>query len=327
MNSTQQAIKQAIMQAQTILVVTHIGPDGDAIGSLTAVGNALARLGKQVTMACDDNVPSRFRFLPLTDKVQRETSPSDTFDLMIALDCGDESRMGRSFSELTEKPFLINIDHHITNTNFGQINLVDAEATSTTEILYELFVAIDIEVTADIAFSLLTGLVTDTLGFRIVGVTPRTMKIASALMDAGADLSTVTMLALNLKPFSTIRLWQLGLNNLKMDSGLVWSSLSYKAQQAIDFNSPSSGGLVNMLANIEEAAMSAVLLEQSDGSVRVGFRCRPPYNVAEIALNLGGGGHPLAAGCSLDGPLAKAESLVVDMCRDAIAQHEGNSYQ
>jgi bifunctional oligoribonuclease and PAP phosphatase NrnA len=318
-------IKQAITNAQSILIVTHVDPDGDAIGSLTAVGNGLAHLGKQVTMACDDNVPGRFRFLPLTDKVQKGVSSAATFDLMIALDCGDESRMGRTFVDLNQKPPLINIDHHVTNTNFGQINLVDAQATSTTEILYELFIAIGIDVTADIALSLLTGLVTDTLGFRTVGVTPRTMKITSALMAAGADLSLVTMLALNLKPMSTIRLWQLGLNNLKLDSGLVWTSLTYKAQQAIGFNSPSSAGLVNMLANVEEAAMSAVLLEQQDGSVRVGFRCRPPYSVSEVALNLGGGGHPLAAGCSLDGPLAKAESLVVGMCKESIAQQSVNS--
>ncbi|MFO7538110.1 MAG: bifunctional oligoribonuclease/PAP phosphatase NrnA [Chloroflexota bacterium] len=318
-------IKQAITNAQSILIVTHVDPDGDAIGSLTAVGNGLAHLGKQVTMACDDNVPGRFRFLPLTDKVQKGVSSAATFDLMIALDCGDESRMGRTFADLNQKPPLINIDHHVTNTNFGQINLVDAQATSTTEILYELFIAIGIDVTADIALSLLTGLVTDTLGFRTVGVTPRTMKITSALMAAGADLSLVTMLALNLKPMSTIRLWQLGLNNLKLDSGLVWTSLTYKAQQAIGFNSPSSAGLVNMLANVEEAAMSAVLLEQQDGSVRVGFRCRPPYSVSEVALNLGGGGHPLAAGCSLDGPLAKAESLVVGMCKESIAQQSVNS--
>jgi len=314
------AIKQSINEAQAILVLTHVDPDGDAIGSLTAVGNALARMGKQVTMACDDNVPGRFRFLPLTDKVQKGVSADATFDLAIALDCGDESRMGRTFADLNQKPFLINIDHHVTNTKFGQINLVDGEATSTAEMLYELLVAIGVDITADIALSLLTGVVTDTLGFRIVGVTPRTMEITSALMAAGADLSLVTMLALNLKPFSTIRLWQLGLNQLKLDSGLAWSSLTYKAQQEINFNSPSSAGLVNILANIEEAVMSAVLLEQQDGTVRVGFRCRPPYSVSEVALNLGGGGHPLAAGCTLDGPLAKAEALVVGMCKEAIAQ-------
>jgi bifunctional oligoribonuclease and PAP phosphatase NrnA len=322
-----EAIKQAIDDAQTVLVLTHVDPDGDAIGSLTAVGNALARMGKQVTMACDDSVPVRFRFLPLTDKVQKGISPEAVFDLAIALDCGDESRMGRTFADLNQKPFLINIDHHVTNTSFGQINLVDGEATSTAEMLYELFVAIGVEITADIALSLLTGVVTDTLGFRIVGVTPRTMEITSALMAAGADLSLVTMLALNLKPLSTIRLWQLGLNQMKLDGGLAWTSLSYKAQQEIGFNSPSSVGLVNILANIEEAVMSAVLLEQQDGSVRVGFRCRPPYSVSEVALNLGGGGHPLAAGCTLDGPLAKAEALVVGMCKESITQQPVNSSQ
>lgn len=314
-------IQQAIQSAEFILVITHVGPDGDALGSLTAVGIALKHLGKSHSLVCDDGGLSRFRYLPLSENIQNRRDSGKKYDLIIAVDCGDETRMGQAFSTLPDpKPPIINIDHHVTNTFFGDWNLVKPDAASTTEVLYGLFSDLGIILTQDMALCLLTGLVTDTLGFRTVGVSANTMKVASHLMDAGADLSLVTMQGLNLKPLSTLRLWQMGLNSMRMENGLVWTTLNKQALQTINFSGASSLGLVNLLADVDEAAMGAVLMEMEDGSVRVGFRCRPPYNVAELAVNLGGGGHPLAAGCTLDGPLDRAESLVVDMCKEAIRQ-------
>ena len=318
-----EAIRQALVRANHILVITHINPDGDAFGSLTATGLALRQMGKQVRLVCDDRVPERFRFLPLADQVHWAPAIDVHYDLIVAVDCGDEQRMGRAFADLPKpRPDVINVDHHITNTEFGAINLIDPQAASTTEILYGLFAELGLTLTADIALSLLTGLVTDTLGFRTVGVTARTLEIAGALIKAGADLSLVTMQALSLKPLTTLLLWQIGLNNMKLEDGLIWTSISYSEQEAVEYISSGTAGLVNLLADVEEAAMSAVLVETSDGAVRVGFRCRPPYSVAELALNLGGGGHPLAAGCTLEGPLAKAEELVVQLSKEEIRQQE-----
>ncbi|HEX6384368.1 MAG TPA: bifunctional oligoribonuclease/PAP phosphatase NrnA [Anaerolineae bacterium] len=317
------AIQQTLSQANKVLVITHINPDGDALGALTATGLALEQLGKRATLVCDDRVSERFRFLPLADQVQKAPTANVDYDLIAAVDCGDELRMGRAYADLPEpRPKVINIDHHITNTEFGAINLIDPQAASTTEILYQLFTELDLMVTADMALSLLTGLVTDTLGFRTVGVTATTLAIAGALMEAGADLSLVTMQALSLKPLSTLLLWRVGLNNMKLEEGLLWTSISYNEQESIAYVSSGTTGLVNLLADVEEAAMSAVLMEMSDGAVRVGFRCRPPYSVAELALNLGGGGHPLAAGCTLEGPLARAEELVVQLSKEEIRQQE-----
>lgn len=309
------------MRATHVLAITHVGPDGDALGSLTAVGQAMQQLGKRVTLVCDDGSLNRFKYLALSDRIQTERESNIPYDLLFVVDCGDETRMGKAFTTLPNpKPFIINVDHHITNTLFGDINLVDPEATSTTEILYSLFADLGISLTTDLALSLLTGLVTDTLGFRTVGVTARTMKIASNLMEVGADLSLVTMQGLNSKPFATLQMWRTGLNKTRLESGLIWTSISKRDLGAIHYTSSGSAGLVNLLANVDEAVMSAVLMEMQDGSIRVGLRCRPPYSVSELAVNLGGGGHPLAAGCTLDGPLARAESLVVDMCKEMIQQ-------
>ncbi len=312
-------IRHALEKAQNILVVSHIDPDGDAIGSLTAMGLALQQLGQNFTLVCDDNVPERFQFLPLADDVIKKPSLSSGYDLLIALDCGDEMRMGRAFSSLPEpKPFIINIDHHITNTQFGDINVVEPQATSTVEILYKIFLEMDLEISEALATSLLTGLVTDTLAFRIVGVTPETLRTGADLVEAGADLGFITMRALNVRPYSTLKLWSKGLNKMVLEGGLLWASITDQDREACDFRSNSSVGLVNLLADVEEAAMGAVLMEMKDGTVKVGLRCRPPFDVAQVAVALGGGGHPLAAGCTMAGPLAEAEAVLVRSCQDAI---------
>lgn len=326
MHPTEQAILTAVQQANNILVITHIGPDGDAIGSITAVGVALRQMGKHATLLCDDPIPERFSYLPLADHIQPPNENRTTrYDLLIAVDCGDETRMGQSFATLPYTiPTVVNIDHHVTNTYFGDIQHVVPEAVSATEILYDLFRHFGLTITTDLAMCLLTGVVTDTLGFRTVGVTAKTLRIASELVDAGADLPLINMQGLSLQPYSTAQLWQIGLNNMRLEEGLIWTKINNAQREAIGYHNTSTGGLVNFLGNVNQAAISAVLLEMDDGTVRVGFRCNPPYSVSELALNLGGGGHPLAAGCSLEGTLDKVEQLVVAMSKETIRQQQAS---
>ncbi|PID87213.1 MAG: hypothetical protein CSB13_00550 [Chloroflexi bacterium] len=316
--------QQAIEQAEKIIMFTHVGPDGDALGAITAMGQMLTARSKQITMVVDSPIPPRFAYLPLIEDVQSKVDPWAKFDLIIALDCGDERRMGKPFAQLKHKPDVINIDHHVTNTHFGTINWVNSQATSTTEMLYDLFMALDVDFSPELATSLLTGLVTDTLGFRTPNVTANTLKISGELIDAGAALSTITMQTLNLKPLSTARLWQVGLNRMKLEDGLMWTAISHEERARIGHKSDSSSGLVNFLADVDRAAIGVVLLEMEDGAIRVGFRCRPPFDVSALATELGGGGHPQAAGCTLEGPLAKAEAMLVDRCKELIAQQSPN---
>lgn len=325
MTSPYEAIKAAVSTAKRVLVITHVAPDGDAIGSLTAVGLALEQLGKETTLACDDRVPERFSFLAKADQAQAAVTGNPPYDLIFAVDCGDESRMGKIFESLPRPlPPLVNVDHHVTNTRFGQMNLVDGAATATAEVLCDLLPELGVRLTRELAISLLTGIVTDTLGFRTVGVTAHTLKMAGRLIEAGADLPQVTMMALTIKPVSTILLWRTGLNNMRLENGLLWTTISQAEREATGHATASSAGLVNLLGDAMEAAIAAVLMEQDDSKVYVGFRCRPPYSVSELALSLGGGGHHLAAGCTLDGPLAKAESLVVDLAKEAIRRTQAS---
>jgi phosphoesterase RecJ-like protein len=314
-------LRHTLEKSDHVLVITHVDPDGDAIGSLTAVGQAVKQLGLRVTLACDDRVPSRFRYLPMALDVERSADPRIAYDLLFAVDCGDELRMGNVYANLSNpKPFIINIDHHVTNTHFGDINVVEPTATSTTEILYSLFLEWGVEITIDIATSLLTGLVTDTIGFQTVGVTANTLRTAAELVDAGADLGFVYLNALNMRAFSTMKLWSVGMNKMHIDDGLIWTAITSREQEEAGYHSSSSVGLTNLLADVEEAVMAAVLMEGEDGMVKVSLRCRPPFNVSEVAVELGGGGHPLAAGCTLPGPLAEAEATIVQSCKQAIEE-------
>lgn len=316
-------IRFAVEKANHVLAIAHVDPDGDAIGSLTAVGQAMHQLGKRVTLVCDDAVPARFHSLPLAGDIRRASNPDAAYDLVIAVDCADELRMGWAYDRLKEpKPTLANIDHHITNTNFGAFNIVDPGASSTAEVLHRFLPEIGVEMTPGIAESLLTGIVTDTIGFRTSNVTAATLRAAADLVDAGADIAAISLQALHQRPWDTAQMWAIGLDGMKMQDGLVWTTISRQDLQSAGLErAPSSSGLVNFLLDIDTAVMSVVLTEAAD-NVRVTMRCQPPYNVAEVAKQFGGGGHALAAGCALDGPLEDAEARIVAACRDAIRRAE-----
>jgi phosphoesterase RecJ-like protein len=306
------AVRKLLADANLIILITHKGPDGDAIGSLTATALALRQLGKDVILACDDPAPPQVAFLPLVDEVvlpgQRNGMPPE---LVIVLDCGDLDRLGRSFSTLpAPAPPIINIDHHRTNTRFGNVNIVASGAAATTEMLYHLLRAIDVDLTSDIAQCLLTGLITDTLGFRTSSVTADTVAVGSALMAAGANLAQITETALNVKPLSVLKLYRIGLNNLQMQDGFLWTTVSNEERQETGHQLASSAGLVTMLGNVQEAKIGCVMIEMEE-RIYVGFRCRAPWDVATLATELGGGGHQFAAGCSLEKPLAAAETTVL----------------
>lgn len=310
----------AVEKANHVLVIAHVDPDGDAIGSLTAVGQALRQLGKRVTLVCDDAVPARFLYLPLANDVRREPDANVAYDLVIAVDCGDASRMGWAYECLPDpKPTVANIDHHITNTRFGAFNVIVPAASSTAEILHTFLNEIGVTLTPGIAESLLTGIVTDTMGFRTSNVTPATLRAAADLTEAGADIATISLRALHRKSLATVQMWAIGLNRMEWRDGLLWTTISRDEMRLAGLEgSPSSSGLVNFLADIDVAVMGVVLGEMPDGTVRVGMRCVPPYDVAEVAGQFGGGGHTLAAGCTLDGPLDEAEKRIVAACLEAI---------
>jgi phosphoesterase RecJ-like protein len=274
---------------------------------LLGLGGILRRLGKSnIALACDDGVPVKYRFLPGVDRVTR--SATGPFDLVLAVDCSDERRGGEVFrtavSSEAGRPLIINIDHHITNT----------------EALARLMKAWGVELDTDIALCLLTGLVTDTLCFRTANVTPQVMQVAAELMEAGADLARITGYTVNRKPYDDIRFWGALLQTVQLDGGVVSVSASADSRRLDGYRSNGDASVVSFLITAWEADMAASFVEADDGQVDVSLRAKPGFDVAGIALELGGGGHPTASGCTVDGPLEQTMGRVLAVMKKARRQ-------
>jgi phosphoesterase RecJ-like protein len=307
---TDKAAIDLIEAAQQLLLITHLAPDSDAIGSLLGLTLALRALGKQVTPACSDPVFDRYSHLPgHADIVSTTGGP---FELVIALDCADESRLGQIWIDLpAPKPTLLNIDHHVTNTRFGQVNWIETTASATAEIVLSLIDQLQIELTPEIATCLLNGLVGDTLGFRTSSTTPHTLECAMRLLQAGAPLTDIMELQFNRRSLALIRLWGKALERLQLNDRIVYTTISKPLRDSCGFSGSSDISLASFLISANEADMSAVLVEKDDGRIDLSLRAKIGQDVARAAQALGGGGHPLAAGATIDGPLEAAAERVL----------------
>jgi bifunctional oligoribonuclease and PAP phosphatase NrnA len=304
-----------IRQAGTFLLITHVSPDSDAIGSLLGLTYALRLLGKTVAPSCNDPIRDRFDILPGHTEVVNAASGS--FECVIALDCGDELRLGSIWANLPEpKPFLINIDHHISNTRFGQINWVDPSAASTAELVLQLIDQLGVTLNQDIATCLLYGIVGDTLGFRTPNTTPLQLRYAERCMAAGASLNDSIAHQFNRRSQALICLWGKALNALKVKDRIAYTPITKAMRDACGMGTTELG-LSSFLISMNEADRAAVLLERDDGRIEISLRAKPGFNVSQAAVALGGGGHPLAAGTTIDGPLEAATKQLLA----ALKQH------
>jgi phosphoesterase RecJ-like protein len=299
----------------------------------------LRGLGKEVVPACQDPPPSAVDFLPGVEGLV--TKAEGSFDLVISLDCSDERRMGNVLDPDTRSRLpLINIDHHVTNVLFGTINWVDASSAATTQMVLALaeyarqkmahqghsaWTEEAWSVDADAALCLLTGLVTDTRGFRTANVDSRALDAAVRLINAGASLAQVTQLALNRRPVAAIRLWGLAISGLQLRDGLLWTSITHDMRKATGVGGNSDSGLANLLSDTREAQVVVVFTERDEDSIDVSMRAAPGLDVSGVALALGGGGHPQAAGCTLQGSLEEARSRVLEAVQRAMVQQRRDS--
>ena len=302
-------IRQKIEQSQAPLVLSHERPDGDAIGSLLAMGLALTRLGKQPSMAMVDGIPSRFQFLPGAADVQKK--PPENYDLIIVLDCSDTDRIGFDIAELGKSPD-INIDHHPTNERFAEVNYVDHQAAATTELLYHLFLELNIDIDEEISEALMLGILTDTIGFRTSSVHPGLLRTAADLLESGADLTDLYHRALNQRSFLGVQYWGRGLLHLERQGEMLWTELTLEDRKAVGYPGNDDADLVNLLTTIESPNIVLIFVEQTGNKVKVSWRSKLGYNVARVATSFGGGGHEQAAGAMIDGALDEVKARVLE---------------
>jgi phosphoesterase RecJ-like protein len=314
--TTIERARAALNAAQRVVIISHERPDGDAVGSLLALTLSLERAGKNITPVLLEGVPSRFNFLPGADKVTSDI-PSDC-DVLILVDASDLQRTGFPVETLPRQPD-INIDHHPTNTDFAKINIVNPKASATTEILYDVIPQLGLEIDIEVATNLMTGLITDTIGFRTDSVTPRSLEIASKLVSLGAPMAEIYSRTLNQRSFVSAQYWGKGLNRLERENGILWTSLTIEDRKAVGYTGSDDADLVNLLATIEGIQVVLIFIEQIGGKVKVSWRSRPGVNVAEIAFSFGGGGHEQAAGATIEGYMQEIQERVLTATREYIS--------
>lgn len=300
--------------AQRVLVTSHVRPDGDAVSSVLALGLALQAKGKQVQMVLADGVPADFKHLHGWAEVVR--SAVAPVDLVVTVDAATQDRCGESLSGFPKVD--INIDHHISNTNFGELNLVDPAAVATCALLAEHFPILGLEFSPAVLDALLTGILTDTMGFRTSNMTPKALRLSADLVEQGADLPALYERALLRRSFQAMRYWGAGLTSLQQEGGLVWGSLTLADRKAASYPGNDDAELINNISMIEGAAITVLFVEQADGQVKVSWRSQGGHDVSRIAAQFGGGGHVAAAGAVVHGSLAEAHERVLAATRAAL---------
>ncbi len=309
-----------VRNAKTILIVTHVNPDGDAIGSLLGLTIALREMGKPVAAAVDGGVPDYLQYLP-----QQETIVSDLkqgqWELMISVDASDEERTGEAGKYGREhSAAVVNLDHHATNTMFGNLHLVVTSAVAASEVVYDWLIAFDHPISQPVATALLTGMVTDTMGFRTNHVVPRTLEVAHQLMLAGGPLVDIINRTMVSKPISHILLWKQVFSSVEYKDGIASAIVTLENLKAAELSEMTDAGLVSTLVAADEVMIAVVFKVEPDNKVELSFRSKAGYDVAAVAFALGGGGHKPAAGATVAGTLEEVKARVMPMLQAVIQQ-------
>ena len=312
-------ILEEIKKAQTIVVLAHESPDGDAIASSLSVMHVLEQLGKKVDVVIPE-YPIDFNFLPGAEKILAK-GKEEPYELARSVDCTELRRLagGKEYFEPAKKT--IQIDHHSVNSMFADLNYVDPVAPACCQVLIAMFEYYEIEITKELATCILTGIVTDTGGFQWGGVTPETFEFAAELVRKGAKLKEICRIALRKKSKAHCELEKLIYNRLEFleDGKIAIAYLTLDDYKTLNAKIGDDEGLVEMLRDIEDVEV-AVLLKEKEGTngFKGSLRSHETVNVSDICMLLGGGGHRGAAGCFVSGTLEQAKAKVINAVKQGL---------
>lgn len=311
-NCTLAETAKLLKEAGKMVIVSHISPDGDTLGSSLALAHALRMLGKEVMLNVDDDIPSVFSFLPGIGEYMR-FAPDDSVpaDLLIVIDASSADRAGNAMNVVKARSVL-NIDHHKTNTHFADYLYLDSDAAATAEIIYSLLLELGTELNTEVATCIYEGLYTDTGSFKYSNTTSRTLSIASALLTYGVNPSLISD---NMEVKSRSQVEMLG-KVLETLTFLRDGKIAYVevAPELYDYN-VDTDTFVSYPRYIEGVEVALLFKQVEENLTRVSFRSKQ-VDVAKIALSFGGGGHQKASGCSIHAPLKEAESIVLPVVEE-----------
>ncbi|MFC1835542.1 bifunctional oligoribonuclease/PAP phosphatase NrnA [Thermodesulfobacteriota bacterium] len=299
-------IARILREEDRFVVVTHVNPDGDAIGCLLGLSLALSEMGKKSWPLASRKVPDLYGFLPGIDRVATDISEiPERPSWIISVDAAEARRISGNINAWRDKAKLINIDHHATNPEFGDINYIDPSATSTAELVYQILKEAGYRLSPGVGKCLYTGIITDTGGFRFAGVNSRTLQIGSEILASGFDSYDVAMPLFEEMPITRFHLERLVLDRMEvlLDGKLIISTLYREDFIALGADKSESENLVDRLREIRGAEAGVLITANFDDLTRVSLRSKHNIDVAEIAGAFGGGGHKRAAGIRTDIPV------------------------
>ncbi|HOW67154.1 MAG TPA: DHH family phosphoesterase [Candidatus Paceibacterota bacterium] len=313
-------ILDVLRRSKTVALVSHVRPDGDSIGSQLALAEALDRAGKSVVCWNEDPIPAKLAFLDRRGVIQSPCSDK-RFDCVVALDAASLERLGSVADRIRDRSILINIDHHISNTRFGDINWISHRNPSTGELVFRLLKASKWPITATMADCLFTAVSTDTGSFQYPSTRPATYAVAGELVKRGANLATICQEVYQSFPLSRVRLIQHTLNNFKLTDH---NRIAYFWLRPADYararaGSDDSEGLIDHIRAIEPVVVACLFEQMKPNLVRISMRSKNPrVDVNEIARQFNGGGHPAAAGARIAGSPEAVQRAVIRAIRQAL---------
>lgn len=307
-------IIEEIQKAESIAILTHESPDGDAIGSSLAMYLALKQIGKNPDVIMPE-YSKTYCFLPGADDIIPE-GKKEPYDLAIALDCSDMKRLNGYANYFEDAKIKVSIDHHGSNTMFADYNFVDPASPACAQILVFVLESMKVTITKEIGTCLLTGIITDTGGFKYPGVTAETFEFASWLLGIGVNVSDIYKRVLQVKSKASFELSKLCINRLEFleDGKLTFSYITLEDQEKVGAAPGDHEGLVNIGRDIEGVQV-AVFFHENEKGFKVSMRSEDCVNVADICLLFGGGGHPRAAGCLVSLPFEQAKEKVLNQVK------------
>ena len=314
-------IGQALREGGRFAVLSHVRPDGDALGSQLALGLSLKRLGKDVRIWNEEGMLEKYSFLPSANLLTKPPADPEDVDVAIALDTAIQNRLGTALPAVRSAKVWINIDHHPSNPGYGDLVYINPKAPATGQILFELIRSEKLPIDAAIAENLYVAISTDTGSFQYPNTTARTFEMAAELVRAGVDVGRVSQLTYENYPRRRSELLRdlLGTMRFEANDRVASFSLSLATAKKLGVLPEDNEGLIDHLRAIHGVIVAVFFEELADGKVRVIMRSKSEkVNVCAICEKFGGGGHVLAAGARIPGTLAEVEKKILEEVRDVV---------
>lgn len=304
---------RAMEKHRRIMVTSHVNPDGDSISSQLALASVLKALGKEVMIMNQDPVPERYRFLPGWESISSQMETPNVTAVCV-VDCANPQRLGQAAELITPATMeLIVIDHHVSNNGFGHIQYIDSDASSTCELVYRISQKLNVNLSAEQATILLSGIMTDSGGFRYSNTSPATLRSAALLMEAGAELAWISEQLYFQQPLRHLKVLGQLFSDLKTAANgrISWVALTQEMARKHGFDINDSEEFVSHVLSVKGAEVGLLFKEQGNGIVRISFRSKGRVDVNRLAALFGGGGHIQAAGARVKGTVDEVTKLVV----------------